>query len=117
MRNKMIRRRKLVLLTLGVLILVMLVAATTTSARIFRSKKQDFGGRAIRWATWWYSGPEPGRSEREDLRLKREAEVGKKYNVKFEYVNVPWGEFVAKYITTVMAGDAMAEIVSVQTDW
>ena len=85
----MMRRRKLTLLILGVLILVMLMAVTTANAQLFRRKKQDFGGRAIRWATWWYSGPEPGRSEREDLRLKREAEVGKKYNVKFEYVNVP----------------------------
>jgi len=92
----------------------MLAAAVVANGQ---AKKYNFGGRVIRWATWWYSGPEPGRSEREDLRLKREAEVGKKYNVKFEYVNVPWGEFLAKYITTVMAGDAMAEIVSVQTDW
>ena len=113
----MMRRRKLTLLILGVLILVMLIAVTTANAQLFRRKKQNFGGRVIRWATWWDSAPTAGRSEREDLRLKREAEVGKKYNVKFEYLNVPWGEFMAKYITTVMAGDAMAEIVSVQTDW
>ena len=114
----MTRRRKLYLITLGVLVLVMLVTAVVASGQgRRRAQKQDFGGRSIRWATWWDSAPQPGRSEREDLRLQREAEVGKKYNVKFEYLNVPWGEFMAKYITTVMAGDAMAEIVSVQTDW
>src|SRR5690554_4448183 len=82
-----------------------------------REKKYDFGGRTITYATWWEIKPKPGGSEREDLRLKREAEVEKEYNVKIDYLNVPWGEFMAKYITTVMAGDAMADIASVQIDW
>ena len=109
------RKRKLFLLTSIVLVFIMLVAAVVASGK---AKKYNFGGRTITWATWWEEAkPVAGRSEREDLRLKREVEVGKKYNVKFDYLTVPWGEFMAKYITTVMAGDAMAEIVSVQTDW
>ena len=107
------QKKQLFLVILAGLILVFLAVAVTAGGK---EKRYNFGGRTITYATWWEIKPQPGRSEREDLRLK-EAEVARKYNVKFDYINVPWGEFLAKYLTTVMAGDAMADIASVQVCW
>src|SRR5690554_4376411 len=110
------RKNRLFLVILGGLVFIML--ATAVGVVGGKEKKYDFGGRTITLAAWWEEyKSKPGGSEREDLRLKREAEVSKKYNVKIDYVTIPWGEYLAKYITTIMAGDAMADIVSVQTDW
>ena len=108
------QKKQLFLVILAGLIFVFLAFAVTAGGK---EKRYNFGGRTITYATWWEIKPQPGRSEREDLRLKREAEVAKKYNVKIDYMTIPWGEFMAKYITTVMAGDAMADIASVQIDW
>lgn len=108
------QKKQLFLVILAGLIFVFLAVAVTAGGK---EKRYNFGGRTITYATWWEIKPQPGRSEREDLRLKREAEVARKYNVKFDYINVPWGEFLAKYLTTVMAGDAMADIASVQVCW
>ncbi len=108
------QKKQLFPVVLAGLVFVLLVV---TMAAAGREMRYNFRGRTITYATWWETKPQPGRSEREDLRLKREAEVAKKYNVKIDYMTIPWGEFMAKYITTVMAGDAMADIASVQIDW
>jgi multiple sugar transport system substrate-binding protein len=109
-----LQKKQLFPVVLAGLVCVLLVVTMTAAGR---EKRYNFRGRTITYATWWETKPQPGRSEREDLRLKREAEVAKKYNVKIDYMTIPWGEFMAKYITTVMAGDAMADIASVQIDW
>ncbi|NLW09864.1 MAG: extracellular solute-binding protein [Firmicutes bacterium] len=108
------QKNRLFLVILAGLVFIVLAVAVAAGGK---EKKYDFSGRTITYATWWEYKPQPGRSEREDLRLQREAEIAKKYNVKIDYTTVPWGEFTAKYITTVMAGDAMADIASVQIDW
>ena len=52
-------------------------------------KKYNFrGGRY--YSAWWELRPGSVSLEME-RKAKRVAEVGKKYNVKIDYVNGPWG--------------------------
>lgn len=78
----------------------------------------DMGGRTIRFSAWWqvlpYSDmaePDPATALPEDIakyeNLKR---VEEKYNVKIEYIEVPWGELQPKLTTSVLAGEPYTDI-------
>ncbi|MFD0710701.1 extracellular solute-binding protein [Paenibacillus sp. GCM10027626] len=73
----------------------------------------DLGGRTIRIAAWWDERPQP---EMKD-ELARIDEVEKKYNVKFEFLNVPREEYLSKFTTTVLAGEPFADIVWLGYNW
>lgn len=77
----------------------------------------DFGGRTFTYSAWWELTPEPGASEEADMQIARIEELEEKYNCKIEFINIPWEEYLEKYITTVMAGDAIADMAIVDYRW
>jgi multiple sugar transport system substrate-binding protein len=108
------KRSKVFLIITGGLLLLALVACAVT---VGGKEKYNFGGRTITYSAWWELRPDPGASVEMERQARRVAEVEKKYNVKVNYVNIPWGEYLARYITTVMAGDSMGDIVNVEANW
>lgn len=83
-----------------------------------RYEAVDMGGRTIRFAAWWpvlpnstWEQPDPATALPEDVakyeNLKR---VEEKYNVKIEYIEVPWGELQPKLTTSVLAGEPYTDI-------
>lgn len=73
----------------------------------------DLGGRVIKVSAWWDLKP-AGTTASEKARLAKIAEVEKKYNVKFEFVNVPFEEYLPKFTATVLAGEPFADIVQLE---
>ncbi|AOZ92029.1 ABC transporter substrate-binding protein [Paenibacillus crassostreae] len=70
----------------------------------------DLGGRVIKMSAWWDLTP-AGTTASDKARLAKIAELEKKYNMKIEFVNVPFGEYMDKFTTTVLAGEPFADIV------
>jgi ABC-type glycerol-3-phosphate transport system substrate-binding protein len=77
----------------------------------------DFGGRTIRYTAWWDLTPQPGSSASADRQIARRTELEKKYNCKVEYVNIPWDQYLQKFITAAMAGDSIGELVMLDSRW
>jgi multiple sugar transport system substrate-binding protein len=73
----------------------------------------DMGGRVIKMAAWWDLKPQ-GQTATDKARLDKIAELEKKYNMKIEFVNVPFGEYMDKFTTTVLAGEPFADIVQME---
>ncbi|CAI6016432.1 hypothetical protein PAECIP112173_00080 [Paenibacillus sp. JJ-100] len=73
----------------------------------------DLGGRVIKIAAWWDLKP-AGETASDKARLDKIAEVEKKYNVKIEFVNVPFEEYMNKFTTSVLAGEPFADIVQME---
>ncbi|WP_337099349.1 ABC transporter substrate-binding protein [Paenibacillus sp. YIM B09110] len=73
----------------------------------------DMGGRVIKAAAWWDLKP-AGNTASEKARLDKIAEVEKKYNVKFEFVNVPFEEYMPKFTASVLGGEPFADIVQME---
>ncbi|NIK77217.1 multiple sugar transport system substrate-binding protein [Paenibacillus castaneae] len=73
----------------------------------------DMGGRVIKVASWWDLKP-AGNTTSEKARLAKIEEVEKKYNVKFEFVNVPFEEYMPKFTATILAGEPFADIVQME---
>src|SRR5690554_856168 len=107
-------KNRLFLVILGGLLFILSAAAAGIGVS---GEKYDFGGRTITYSAWWDLRPDPGVSEEMERQARRVAEVEKKYNVKIDYVNVPWAEYLGRYISTIMAGDSMADIVRVEAEW
>ncbi|MDQ6421863.1 extracellular solute-binding protein [Paenibacillus sp. LHD-117] len=72
----------------------------------------DLGGRTIRIGQWW--GMENYLSEEEKERQRKTEE---KYNVKIEYVTVPFAEIQSRIITTSVAGQPFADIIMIPLEW
>ncbi|RED55208.1 ABC transporter substrate-binding protein [Cohnella phaseoli] len=72
----------------------------------------DLKGRTIRIGQWW--GMENYLSE-EEKELQKKAE--EKFNVKIEYVTVPFGEIQSRIITTSVAGQPFADIIMIPLEW
>ncbi len=72
--------------------------------------KIDLGGRTIKVAAWYDQKP-AGNTAGEKARLDKLAELEKKYNLKFEFVSVPFAEYMDKFTTTMLAGEPFADIV------
>ncbi|AEE95679.1 ABC transporter substrate-binding protein [Mahella australiensis] len=77
----------------------------------------DFGGRTIRYTAWWDLTPQPGSSASADRQIARRNELEKKYNCKVEYVNIPWDQYLQKFITAAMAGDSIGDLVTLDSRW
>ncbi|KKC45894.1 MULTISPECIES: ABC transporter substrate-binding protein [Paenibacillus] len=73
----------------------------------------DLGGRIIKVSAWWDLKP-AGTTASDKARLDKIAEVEKKYNVKFEFVNVPFENYMDKFTTTVLAGEPFADIMQME---
>ncbi len=69
----------------------------------------DLGGRTIRIAAWWDDKPK-GETAGEIARLDKMAELEKAYNFKFEFINIPFEEYMDKFTTTVLAGEPFADV-------
>jgi multiple sugar transport system substrate-binding protein len=73
----------------------------------------DLGGRTIRVAAWW--DPKPaGETIDEQARLDKIAELEQKYNFKFEWINVPFEEYMDKLTTSTLAGEPFADIARME---
>lgn len=88
-------------------------ASTAPAATPTPEEVPDLGGRVIKVSAWWDLKP-AGNTAGEKARLEKIAEVEKKYNVKFEFVNVPFEEYMNKFTTTVLAGEPFADIVQME---
>ncbi|XID90293.1 ABC transporter substrate-binding protein [Paenibacillaceae bacterium WGS1546] len=69
----------------------------------------DLGGRTIRIAAWWDDKPK-GETAGEIARLEKMAELEQAYNFTFEFINIPFEEYMDKFTTTVLAGEPFADI-------
>ncbi|OXS61235.1 hypothetical protein B1A99_06905 [Cohnella sp. CIP 111063] len=72
----------------------------------------DLKGRTIRIGQWW--GMENYLSEEE---IERQKKAEEKFNVKIEYVTVPFGEIQSRIITTSVAGQPFADIIMIPLEW
>ncbi|MEK3887940.1 ABC transporter substrate-binding protein [Bacillus sp. FSL K6-3431] len=69
----------------------------------------DLGGRVIKIADHYDRTPQGG-TEIEDLKVEKWKEVEGKYNVKIEWVVIPFEEKVNQLTTTLLAGEPAADI-------
>jgi len=69
----------------------------------------DLGGRTIKVAAWWDQTP-AGDTAGSKARLDKLAELEKKYNFKFEFINVPFGEYMDKMTASTLSGEPFADI-------
>jgi len=77
----------------------------------------DFGGRVIRGMAWWDMNPVEGSSETADNQIARKAELEQKYNMKLEFINTPWMEYLEKITASVLAGDPCADYAFLEYYW
>jgi len=80
-------------------------------------EQYDFGGRVIRYASWWNAGPAEDATPETDKRIGRIAELEEKFNCKFEYVTIPMDQYNEQFTSTTLAGDPMAEIIEMHIMW
>lgn len=73
----------------------------------------NLNGRVIKIAAWWDQTP-AGATQSEINRLDKMAEVEAKYNVKFEFVTLPFEEVVSNLTTSSLAGEPFADIVQLE---
>ncbi len=69
----------------------------------------DLGGRTIRIGAWWDDTP-VGDTAGGLARLDKIEELQEKYNMKIEFINVPFDEYMDKFTTTVLAGEPFADV-------
>ena len=72
------------------------------------------GGRVIKIAAHWDMSPEEG-TEMGDLQVEKWKEVEEKYNVKIEWIEVPYEEKVDQLTTTALAGEPFADLLQLGT--
>lgn len=80
------------------------------------AEKIDLNGATIRFAMWWDGAPKAD-TELGELNVARHKEIEEKYNVKIEYVNIPWGEMVEKMTSTALSGEPFADIIKLEFRW
>ncbi len=74
----------------------------------------DFGGRVFKIGSYYDMTPSPDEGALEAALADRIAEVESKYNCKIEFVNLG-GDYVAEYVTSVLAGTPVVDIGYVVT--
>lgn len=79
--------------------------------------KMDLGGRVIKFSAWWDLTLVEGQFEHTDQVIARIAEMEEKYNFKFEYVNVPYDQYLETYTASSLAGDPFADLTYVASVW
>ncbi len=82
---------------------------TDPSGQESKMEEIDLGGRTIKVAAWW--DPKPaGNTTGEQARLAKFTELEEKYNFTFEFLNVPFEEYMNKFTTTTLAGEPFADL-------
>jgi len=87
--------------------------ATPEPSETVEEETYDLGGRVIKIAAWWDLTP-AGTTQSDINRLAKIEEVEKKYNVKIEFVTVPFEEMVPNFTNSVLAGEPFADIVQLE---
>ena len=87
--------------------------APATSAEPETTPPPDLGGRVIKFAAWWDLKP-AGNTASEKERLTKITEIEKKYNVKIEFVNVPFQEYMPKFTATILTGEPFADVLQME---
>ncbi|MCR2821512.1 ABC transporter substrate-binding protein [Lederbergia panacisoli] len=75
----------------------------------------DLGGRVIKIVNHWDMTPQGG-TELGDLSVQKVKEAEEKYNVKIEYVVVPWEEKVNQLTASVLANEPLGDLVGLDTN-
>lgn len=88
-------------------------APTAAATEAPAEEPVDLGGRVIKVASWWDLKP-AGNTASEKARLDKIAEVEKKYNIKFEWINVPFEEYMPKFTASVLGGEPFADILQME---
>lgn len=88
-------------------------ASAQASEAPAQAKAVDLGGRVIKFAAWWDLTPK-GETASDKALLAKKAELENKYNMKIEYVNVPFDQYMDKFTTTVLAGEPFADVVQME---
>ncbi len=88
--------------------------STETSTSVSEETKvdeptYDFGGRTFRIGSYYDMTPDPNKGALEAALAERIAEVESKYNCKIEFVDLG-GDYVADYVTSVLAGDPVCDV-------
>ncbi len=74
----------------------------------------DFGGRTFKIGSYYDMTPDPAKGALEAALADRIAEVETKYNCKIQFVKIE-GDYVANYVTSVLAGDPIVDVGYVVT--
>ncbi|MCU6710255.1 extracellular solute-binding protein [Paenibacillus sp. J5C_2022] len=69
----------------------------------------DMQGKPVRVLAWGYAGGEAG-TEAGEQRIALEQELENKYNTKFQFDQVPWGDVQDKITASIIAGEPIADI-------
>jgi len=89
---------------------------TTTSTEEESSKSgaltevRDLGGRTINFLANW-SEPTKGSSDRNNKYWEKKTQIEKDYNCKFNHIVIADGTVYDSFITSILSGDPMADIV------
>jgi multiple sugar transport system substrate-binding protein len=84
-------------------------AEVVTKPVVEETPATDLGGRTIKIAAWWDDTP-VGDTAGGMARLDKIAELEEKYNMKVEFINIPFEEYMDKFTTTVLAGEPFADV-------
>lgn len=72
----------------------------------------DLGGRTIKISAWW--DDIKGETAGEKAALEKRAELENEYNIKIEWVNIPFEEYMDKFTASVLAGEPIADITMME---
>ncbi len=79
--------------------------------------KVDLKGYTVKIAAWWNLDPKVPTNVYYQQAVQRENEVKQKYNVKFQFVNIPGQGIRDRLPASVMAGDPLGDIVRCRSGW
>jgi len=74
----------------------------------------NLNGETITFASCCGALPEPG-TEINDLKIEKIKELEEKYNFKMAMTSTPWGEMVNEFTTKSLAGEALGDIVLLES--
>ncbi len=70
----------------------------------------------IEIVSWWDENPVGG-DKQSDLMAKRKKDIEKKYNVEFKFTVVPADDISPRFITEVMSGGSLGDLVNMRHYW
>ena len=70
----------------------------------------------IEIVSWWDETPVSG-DELNDRMVKRQADIEKKYNVKFKFTVLPADEITTRFTAAILAGDTLGDFVNMRHFW
>ncbi len=90
---------------------------TGTSSNNNKPTKVDLKGYTVKIAAWWNLDPKVPTNVYYQQAVQREKEVREKYNVKFQFVNVPGQGIRDRLPASVLAGEPLGDIVRCRSGW